>query len=175
MDLGTYKGRPVFEMRGKLTNTGDGLSESLAIEPQELGQGQRVFILCEATVEDHNYKRLPNSSGDVLVVTFKAATMTLVDADFAEKRVDEQKERNLLAQEAKAGINRLWETADKAKPSKKDKVDLVERHNAGVHAGRLVKGCPECEAEIAATTLEETPPKPKRGRPRKLVAVPEQS
>lgn len=165
-DLGTYKGRPVLGMRGKLTNTGDGLSESLAIEPADLAQGDRAFILCEVTVEDHTYKRLKDTAGDSLIVTFKADTMTLVDASFAEKYIDEQKEKNLLAREADAGVSRLWKNA----PKSTDEPDLVEHHNAGRHAGRMVAGCPECDAELNAMAEEghgaKAAPK-KRGRPRK--------
>lgn len=151
VELGEYKGRPVVGMRGKLTKTGDGLSESLAIDPADLKQGDRVFILTEAVVEDHTYKRVAGTGANTLVVTFQAETMTLVDADFAEQHIKEQKERNLLAKEAKAGITRLPATSGGG-PDLSDQMAVA--HADGFHDGRIVQGCPTC-ATILADMAEE--------------------
>jgi hypothetical protein len=109
-DLHDFEGFDVIGTRVKLTNTGDGLSESMGVDPMELRLGDRVIMVIEGVVADVAFP--PAIKGEYAgpryrVHTIRGGAATFVDDDLVETALAEQKERNLLAREEAAGIARL--------------------------------------------------------------------
>lgn len=99
MALKKYEGRPVARVRAAITNAGDGLSKSLAIEPREHRSGDDVYVLIKCKVGKITHDPNFNDDGGVddfdRVEQFKAKIVTIVDAELAKASIDEQYERNV--------------------------------------------------------------------------------
>lgn len=146
--LPDYGGRPVVRSTISIRNAGDGLSEGLAIDPQVLPVGEKVYVVLECVVHAHDHDRLMDKGSDtgllVLDQVLKAGTGTLIDADVVKQAVAEQAERIEAAREAAKGITKL-----------PFPTELQKAHDAGDHADGLVEGCPGCDAEVAAAEDEQ--------------------
>lgn len=146
--LPDYMGRPVVRSTISIRNAGDGLSEGLAIDPQVLEPGAKVYVVLECVVHAHDHDRLLDKGNDtglmVLDQVLKAGTGTLIDADVVREAIAEQAERITRAKEAAAGLARL------PYPD-----ELQKQHDEGTHAEGLVDGCPACDAEVIAAADEE--------------------
>lgn len=123
--LTAYRGRPVVRVEARVTNVGDGLSESLGVGPNELEQGDTVDLLVRCVVGPHQIRVLKGYDSDErdaplrLVMTLEGRTVTVVDADFADEKIAEQKRRNSAAADDAKGVQRLpgsdgWEDEDAA-------------------------------------------------------------
>ena len=121
--LTAYRGRPVVRVEARVTNVGDGLSESLGVGGRELEQGDIVDLLVRCVVGPHQIRVLKGYDSDEkdaplrLVMTLEGRTVTIVDADFAEDRIAAQKRRNQQASDDGKGVQRLpgsdgWEEED---------------------------------------------------------------
>lgn len=102
-----FEGRNVTKTTVAVRNTGDGLSEAMSVAPQELVVGQKVFVLMECEVTGIQHERIKAGKDYTSDLERKArllaGTATLVEADFAKEKLDEQR---LLIEQAQ-GIERL--------------------------------------------------------------------
>lgn len=104
--LAPIDGLPVVRTTVKLVNAGDGLSKSMRIDPAELHQGDRVFILSEGVVQKLQAEPIdPDVPGgdQTRVHIVKCETMMLVDREFAADRVEAQKAKLRQAADEAAG------------------------------------------------------------------------
>jgi len=122
-NLQPYRGRPVVRVEAKVTNVGDGLSESLGVGAHELEQGQEVDLLVRCVVGPHQIRVLRGYDDEEtdaplrLVMTLIGKTVTIVDGDFADERIRMQKLRNQRAADDAKGNQRLpgsdgWDDED---------------------------------------------------------------
>lgn len=167
--LPAYGGKTVTRTSIKITNAGDGLSAGLAIDPEVLDLGRKVYVVLECVVDSHEHDRILDKGNDtgllVLNQVLKAGTGTLIDADVVRAAIADQAEKIQKAQEQAKGIERLPFGAE----------ELSNKHAEGAHADGLVPGCPECDAEVAngeaeakgKTADEPTPISGRRARPKK--------
>lgn len=104
MALKKFEGREVIGTRIAITNAGDGLSKALAIEPQELHLGDKVYVVLEAEVAKVTMQPVPDNPRTLFrVQVLKAGTATLVDEDSVKEALEEQR----VKIEAAAGVARL--------------------------------------------------------------------
>lgn len=101
--LHKFEGKEVIGTKVKITGAGDGLSQALAIEPTELGLGDTVLVLTECVVDKITYERVKDTSVLQRVQSLKASTATIVDAEFAGDRLEQQR---IKIEQAK-GVDRL--------------------------------------------------------------------
>jgi len=81
-NLKRFEGGNVIAAEMKLTKTGDGLSQHLAMEPQELHVGDDVYMVIRGTVAQVGFKQAKDApSHYVRVHTTEAVESTLVDRD----------------------------------------------------------------------------------------------
>lgn len=141
-ELGEYRGRDIIRTSIIIRNTGDGLSESMAIAPTVLEEGDEVYVLMKCEVIDHHHPLIKGTDCIELKQVLKAGTATIVDADYAEEKI--------AAQEA-----RIQRAKDEAKGQGSLDTGLLEKkHDDGDHADGLVEGCPKCDAEREAEEEE---------------------
>lgn len=140
--LGEYRGRDIIRTSLTIRNTGDGLSEAMGIDPQVLEIGDEVYVLLKCEVVDHAHPMIKDTDCLELKQVLRAGTATIVDADFAEDKIDQQAARIQRAKDAASGQGSI-------------NTELLERqHNDGAHADGLVEGCPRCEEEAALEAEE---------------------
>jgi hypothetical protein len=101
--LHDFEGRPVVAARVAITRAGDGLSEALAVEPEDLPLGQRVLVLLECEVTKVRYEEVLDTGTLRRVHTLSAGTATMVDDGFAGDLLDQQR---IKIEQAK-GVHRL--------------------------------------------------------------------
>lgn len=145
--LPAYAGLPVVRTAIKVTNAGDGLSQGLAIDPEVLPLGSRVYVVLECVVDSHEHDRVLDKGSDtgllVLNQVLKAGTGTLIDGAVVREAIAQQAERIQRAKDEAAGRARL------PLPD-----ELQAQHDEGEHAAGLVPGCPTCDAEAGAAGAE---------------------
>ena len=105
-----FEGLPVTECAVALVRTGDGLSEAMQVDPVELHQGDKVFMVIEGQVNRIRFD--PASKDDVdgsqkRTHTITARAGTIVPEGDVAALLAAQQERNLKAREAAAGIEPL--------------------------------------------------------------------
>ena len=96
-----HDGFPVTSTVAKITKTGDGLSEAMAMAPIHVPVGTRVMIVIPAMAVEHKYKQATAGTGKdkitldewVETTVFEAQGATFVDADLVSGVVDEHMER----------------------------------------------------------------------------------
>lgn len=101
--LHKFEGREVIGTKVKITGAGDGLSQALAIDPEELSHGQIVNVLVECVVDKITYDRVKDTESLLRIQSLKAGTATIVDKDFVGDKLEAQR---VKIEEAK-GVNRL--------------------------------------------------------------------
>lgn len=148
-DLTPFEGRPVIRTTIKVTKAGDGLSEALSIEPEELHVGQRLRLVMDVVVDEVRFDRLLAKGTDtgqlvrVGILEAEAATILRADIRAVDKAMREQGERLRKAREqAREGKYELGDDEAMAKA-------VADDHAAGKHK-QLVAGCAECDAEVEA-------------------------
>jgi hypothetical protein len=90
----THRGRAVIASSAKLTNTGDGLSRAMRIDPQSFNEGDRVAIIVEAIVTKHGYEMAIKGdyAGPYEIKTeFKAESMFVTDNATVNKLLEKHK------------------------------------------------------------------------------------
>lgn len=108
--LHKFEGRDVIATRIKVANAGDGLSEAMTIEPQELTHGEVVYVVLECEVDDVGFKRIKGTDHLARVQRLKAGTATIVEKSLVATVLEAQK---VKIEEAK-GVKRLdFEEGDK--------------------------------------------------------------
>lgn len=106
--IGDFEGLPVMATTAKITNTGDGLSTSMAIDNRIIHKGQRVYVVLECDCTDVQF---PSTKEDAAKLVrkqvLKAGVATIVAEELVLEVVNKQRELNQLAAEKAAGITRL--------------------------------------------------------------------
>lgn len=95
--LGQFEGQDVIGASVAITNAGDGLSEALATEPDELHLGDTVYVVLECTVSKVRFEPVKNTNALRRIHTLKTITATTAAQDLVEDILDEQREKNRLA------------------------------------------------------------------------------
>lgn len=147
--LPPYDDENVLSASVSISNTGDGLSEAMSIDPVLLKVRDKVTIVLECEVTEHRHKAVPKiKEGLVLVLRMKAGRATIIDNDIVAEYLDDQA---LRIEQAK-GIQRMpfgedgWSDGQRA---------LAEAHKTGDHADGLRAGCPLCQMEEDAARDEQ--------------------
>jgi hypothetical protein len=122
--LSNYRGRQVLAVSAKLTNAGDGLSQSQAVAPVELEIGEEVYVLYKAVVAKHNHIPIDkdNLRGPLkLDLVLKAGTAKIVDASFAEATISDQEALIREAQDRARNVVALPGVAEAEKAARAKK------------------------------------------------------
>lgn len=106
--LNKFEGREVIGTRIAIANAGDGLSQAMAIDPQELTLGDTVHVVLECTVDKLTFERVKDTDALTRVQRLKAGTASLIDASLVSSVLEEQR----LKIEAAQGVTRLDFTED---------------------------------------------------------------
>lgn len=155
--LTPYKGSDVLRTTIAVRNAGDGLSEAMGIDPQELPIGSKVVLVLECEVKAHDYERIPNTKALVLKQVLKAGTATIIDAEVVQQALATQREKIDQAKAEASGQPRLVDTTGQLNPAAaagnpdeepEDEV-LLRHHAAGQHSDGLVEACPACANDKA--------------------------
>jgi len=88
MTLTPFDGREVTECALRITNAGDGLSESLDAGPVELHQGDVVFLVLRGTVAKIGFEPVKDTDELRRLHTVKATFGTIVDEGAVRKILD---------------------------------------------------------------------------------------
>lgn len=147
-DLGTYDGRKIVRSKIKVTRAGDGLSQALAIDPQLLHWGEKVYVVLECDPGSVTHTPVKDSTSDCeIVFALVAGTGTIVDGDLVKAAVEAQTEKIIAAREAAAGLLQLTPNDE----------TLMQQHADGEHDEGKRVGCPTCYPEAVKTDVK--PPK----------------
>lgn len=108
-DPHTFEGRQVVAAAVRVTNAGDGLSEAMRLDPQDLQHGEEIWLVVKGHVSKVAYEQIPKSEGTLLqrVHTVKAAECVMVAPDEVEELLKREKDRVLKLREAEQGVSRL--------------------------------------------------------------------
>lgn len=93
----------IEETSVKITNSGDGLSKALEVDPPNVQHRDTVYVVLECMVVDMQTPIMKDSDGNELKVVLRAGRASIVDADLVTSVLDEQDQRI----EEAAGIQRL--------------------------------------------------------------------
>lgn len=165
-DFGTYDKRPVRQSSLKITGTGDGLSDALAIEPQDWHPKDTAFIVLEIEMGDVNYKYVEKGDCWNRVQGSKAIRGAFISSELAVPLLDDVKVAFEEQRQAEGGDVEL-DLDGEVGPGR-----MIE-HERGLHK-RKRKDCPACqgtatdqqyaEAQEAITTDEVGKARAKRTR-----------
>lgn len=101
--LHSFEGREVIATRIAVANAGDGLSQALAIDPQELKLGDTVIVVLETTVDKITHEKIKDTDKLVRVQRLKAGTASIIERSLVGAILDAQA---VKIEEAK-GVTRL--------------------------------------------------------------------
>lgn len=101
--LPLFEGLDVVTTKVIIKNTGDGLSQAMAIEPQVIAVFDRKFVVLEVECDAVNHRRVKDTEVLERVVVLKAETATFVDEHLVKDVLDAQR----LAIEKAKGLERL--------------------------------------------------------------------
>lgn len=79
--LHKFEGRDVIGTKVAIRRAGDGLSKALAIEPQELTIGERVFVVMECEVGKVGFAPVKDTQSVTRDQDLIALTVALIDKD----------------------------------------------------------------------------------------------
>lgn len=144
--LPDYLGRKVRETFITITNTGDGLSQAMAIEPALFNPGEAFVVVLECVVDKHKHSRIKgDESGDLtLEQIFRAGTAVVLtenEAVVVRHALAAAADKLKRARERQEGVARLPYVEE-----------ILKEHELGLHETPL-EGCDLC-----------APPKRKRTR-----------
>jgi hypothetical protein len=114
--LAPFEGRDVLQTSIKVTNAGDGLSDAMAVDPDEYHLGDTVHVVLECIVGRVDYVQINGVDALRRVHTLKAGTATVVDAELVKDVLDAQR----LAIEKAKGVARLPFVGDGEEPTDDD-------------------------------------------------------
>lgn len=142
-ELREFQGRMITKTTIAVRKAGDGLSAAQKVEPVDLKQGDKVYVVLETTVGRVSYKPIEDRfEEECFDLVCDAAT--IIDESAVHDALALTKERIRLEEERAAGVQRL-PTTDA----------LHGDHYLGLHKGGLVEGCPDCAEEIDAIDQEQ--------------------
>lgn len=141
--LTPFDGLDVLRTTISVTNAGDGLSDSMKVDPQEFHHGDRVYVVLECEVAKVRFDPVKDTDALTRVHVLRAGNATIVEADLVKPMVDAMADRIQRAKEDEAGIARLF-----------DDEKQMQEHAAGEHADALVPGCGACDEEVRRAEAE---------------------
>jgi len=147
-DLHPFEGTDVVSSTIIITNAGDGLSENLKVEPIEIHRGNRGYLVLEweCTKVGFMPANKDDLGGDAIrVQTLRAGTAVFCDAELVADLIAHQKDKNLLAKEDAAGIQRFPEVPGCPFPG----CPLEEDHD-GDHENSPASGLPQPDQNPSA-------------------------
>lgn len=89
--------------RVAITNAGDGLSEAMLVDPNELELGSTVYVVLECTTTRVQYEPVKDTDTLIRKHVLRAGTATLVDGTLVHDVLEAQR----LAIEKAKGVTRL--------------------------------------------------------------------
>lgn len=128
IELTPFDGKDVIAVGINVRNAGDGLSDSLNIEPREFHHGDKVYVVMETECVGIGYDPVKNTSALRRVHTLKAGTATIVDEAEVKAMIEAQAAKNEIER------LRIQREKDEAKGNvalTDGDVDLDERPKAG--------------------------------------------
>jgi hypothetical protein len=147
-DLGDYKGRPITAIKTVVRKTGDGLSKTVAVDPEfalDIEQGWEGVVAyevkCHKVAFPSEDRKYPALGGVEKEIEFDAGTAVFLDADVLGDAIARQKERNRQYEDEAAGRRTIFPEI------------LEAEHRDGLHK-RLREDCPLCDAEREQAALE---------------------
>lgn len=139
-ELSPYQGQEVLKTSVAVRNAGDGLSQALGIDPEELKLRSTVYVVLECEVKRHEHQPIDGTDALELKQILRAGNATMVDGSVVKEMIDQQADRIKRAREAAVGTQRL--------PTEEEAEKV---HADGGHAEeRDLDHCPECQAEVEA-------------------------
>lgn len=99
----TFDGRDVIMTSVAVTNAGDGLSQSLAVDPREIHIGDSGVIALEYVCTKVGFVEIKDTECLNRVATLKAGTATIIDRETVAEALDAQ----ALKIERAKGVERL--------------------------------------------------------------------
>ena len=163
--LSPYQGKDVLRTSIAIKGAGDGLSEAMGIDPEELAIGSKGVLVLEFVVEAHKHKPIKDTNALSLEQILKAGTATLIDSDVVQAALAAQREKIDKAKADASGQPRLVDTSGVLNPdaiphagadADEDTAEEVAlRHHAAGQHKELTDGCPACDNERAAVAKEQ--------------------
>lgn len=101
--LTPFESRDVASIAIIVRNTGDGLSEAVAVDPVELHVGDEVTVAMRCTVEKIRFDPIKDTDSLRRVQILKAGEATFLESETVNSALDEQLQRI----EASKGVQRL--------------------------------------------------------------------
>jgi hypothetical protein len=92
-----YGGADVVSQQIKVTNTGDGLSQAMQVEPDDFAIGQKRYVVMEVEVTEIGYKRIKDTEVLVEIPKMKALGATFIDGDLVAEHLEEQAHKILVS------------------------------------------------------------------------------
>lgn len=102
--LPEYLGKPTVRTTIAVTNTGDGLSQAMAVDPVVYEPGSTQYVVIECEVPSHTFDLMEGGEAYELKQKLKGGVAVVVDADLVKQVIDEQRERIRKARDAAQGI-----------------------------------------------------------------------
>jgi len=101
--LRKFEGRDVIGTKVAVSNAGDGLSEALAIDPNELVIGATYYVVLECVCDRIAHIAVKDTTSLQRVQRLRAGTASLVDKELVADVLEEQRVKNEQAR----GVERL--------------------------------------------------------------------
>lgn len=101
--LGTFEGRDIVQTSVAVTNAGDGLSQSLTVEPKILHVGDTGAVVLEYEVVRIQFRPIGDTEVLNRIATLRAGNATLIERDTVAAALD----ANLIRIEQARGVERL--------------------------------------------------------------------
>lgn len=122
--LPDYEGLPTKRTSIAVTNTGDGLTNAMAVEPILYPVGSTQYVVIECKVDKHGHAIIEGEAAYEVEQKFKGGVGMVVDADLVKPMIDQQRERVQMAKEKAEGTMRLaFDPDDKSGPLDDDLPD----------------------------------------------------
>jgi hypothetical protein len=154
--LAPFGGHPVVKSAVQITRAGDGLSEALELDPEELDQFDTVFFVLKGIVDKVTFGPTKPGSEDLVRKHVIVTTEIIrVEEGAVSKMLRAAADTLKKAKEEAAGIQRLGFA-----PTSDEEADLMVAHANSEHKptdtnlSGLVEGCPVCQQERDAIEAE---------------------
>lgn len=141
--LGSFDDRDVIATKLIITNTGDGLSASMKLDPALLHLGQEVTFAVRGIVGKVRFEPVGDKDGDpdsqvVRVQIVKAGAVKIISSDLVDTELAEHVKRLERQADLERGQSRLPTTEE-----------LQDAHGEGEHDDAPTPDCPECEQRFS--------------------------
>lgn len=143
LNLGTFDDRDVVATKLIITNTGDGLSASMKLDPSLLHLGQEVTFAVRGIVSKVRFEPVGDKQGDpdsevVRIQIVRAGAVKLISSSVVDQELAEHAARLARQRDSESGQSRLPTTEE-----------LQDAHAANEHDDAPVGSCPDCEQRVS--------------------------